>query len=424
MTNAKPVFGLADCNSAYTSFECVFAPWLKNYPIVALSNNDANVVARNKQAKLAGIAMGQPWHELRPLLREGHLHAFSSNFALYQDMSNRVMKVLASHVKITPYSIDEAWLDLSGFTSDIDALCRRIKQDVQLKVGVSVGIGIGHTKVLAKLANWASKKWPDQTGGVVDLRPQLKHEKLLRAAPVSEVWGIGPALTERLKRDMNITSAWQLANAPSPLIRKVFGVTVERTARELAGTQCFAFEDGPEPKKTITSSRSFGEKIIHLPDLQSAVASFVANAAAKLRAQNAMCNVMTVHTRTSPFSAGPQYAPSRVVEFYAPTNDSRLMTASASEAIAEMFKPGFEYAAGRVLLSGFVDAAGYTPDLFAPGQSDRCTKLMSLVDSINLRVGRGAIRLARERVDGSWRMRQELLSPRYTTRWTDLPVAN
>jgi DNA polymerase V len=422
---SRNIFALADCNSAYASFECVFAPWLKDRPIVSLSNNDGNVVARNALAKQAGIKMGQPWHELRDMHRRGELVVFSSNFALYGSISNRVMRVLASHAcQFSQYSIDEGWLLMTGLTLDIEQHCRMIQQDVRCRVGVPIGIGIAHTKVLAKLANWASKKWVSKTGGVVDLRDEVRIEKLLKYAPVEEVWGIGPRLAKRLGEGMGITTAWQLATAPAATLRKQLGVTVERTARELNGIQCFDLEDGPALKQSITSSRSFGQKVYRQADLESAVATFVAKSAAKLRAQGSMCQLMQVFARTSPFRDGPKYGASRTLEFTTPTSDTRHMTAAAMAAVADLYRPNVPFAKAGVVLSSFVEAAGYTPDLFAPETCPRSERLMAVVDAINRREGVGTVRLARERGSGAWPMRQDFLSPRYTTRWSDLPVAN
>lgn len=419
---SRNIFALADCNAAYASFECVFAPWLKGKPIIVLSNNDGNVVTRNHLAKRAGIKMGQPWHEVRGM---PGLIAFSSNFSLYGSMSNRVMRVLASHTPgFSQYSIDEAWLLLTGLTWDVEQHCRMIQADVARRVGVPIGIGIAHTKVLAKLANWASKKWSSKTGGVVDLRDPERIEKLLRYAPVNEVWGIGPRLAQRLADDLRITTAWQLATAPAAVLRKQLGVTVERTARELAGVQCFALEDGPVLKQSITASRSFGNKVDRCKDLESAVASFVARSASKLRAQGSACQLMQVFARTSPFGDGPKYGATRTIEFTSPTSDTRRMTGAAMEAVRDLYRPNVPFAKAGVILSGFSEKVGCTQDMFAPQDSPKSERLMGVMDAINRKEGAGMIRLARERGGSGWTMRQDFLSPRYTTRWDDLPVVN
>lgn len=416
------IFALADCNSAFCSFQTVFEPWHRGKPVVVLSSNDGNVVARSAEAKKAlGIKMGQPWHEVKHL---PGLVAYSSNFCLYGSMSNRVMRVLAEHTfSMSIYSVDEAWLLLTG-VRDIEAHCRKIQQDVLTRVGVPVGIGIGHTKVLAKLANWAAKKWVAKTGGVVDLRDPERIEKLLKFAPVNEVWGIGSRLTKRLNDDMRITTAWDLATAPPAMLRKKFGVMVERTARELNGIECFPLEEGPALKKTITASRSFGKKVDRLEDLQEAVASFVARAAGKLRAQGSMCHLLQVYARTSPFSSGPQYGASRLIEFPSPTSDTRRMTAAAMAAVADLYRPNVLFAKAGILLNGIVEGVGHTADLFTPGDSPRSAELMAVVDAINRREGLGTIRLAREKVTSGWAIRRDFLSPNYTTRWSDLPKVN
>lgn len=419
----RNVFALADCNSAYCSFQTVFEPWNRGKPVVVLSNNDGNVVARSAEAKKTlGIKMGQPWHEVKGL---PGLIAYSSNFSLYGSMSNRVMRVLAENSPgpYSQYSIDEMWLCFNGL-ADAEQHSRMVQRRVWSRVGVPVGIGIGHTKVLAKLANWAAKKWINKTGGVVDLRDPVKIEKLLRYAPVDEVWGIGSRLTKRLNADMRITTAWELATAPPATLRRQFGVVVERIARELNGIECFPLEEGPSLKKTITSSRSFGKKIDRLEDLQESVASFVARAAAKLRAQGSMCHLLQVYARTSPFSSGPQYGASRTIEFPSPTSDTRRMTAAAVAAVADLYRPNVSFSKAGILLNGIVEGVGHTADLFTPGDSPRSAQLMAAIDAINRREGAGTVRLAREKASGGWPMRRDFLSPNYTTRWEDLPKVN
>ena len=416
---------LVDCNACYASVQTIFQPWLRQSPIVCLSNNDGNCIARNAPAKALGIKMGQPWHELAPLYRQGKLHVFSANFALIQDISNRVMATLeqlASRMEI--YSVDEAWLDASGLGNDLTEWARYVRETVLTTVGMPTGVSIGHTKTQAKIASWAAKKWARQTGNVLDIRDPVRLEKLLRIAPVSEVWGIGSRLTKRLESDMNITTAWQLATANPKLLRHYYGVPVERTARELLGERCFGFEEGPEPRQMIAFTRAFGRRVRDLPSLSSAIASYTAQAAVKLRSQGSLAQCLQVFAHTSPFArTGTPYYGREIVSLPYPTSDSRELVQAAQGALQRLYRDGYDYAKGGVILSQFVQPAHYTGDLFSPGPRPGSDALMRAMDAVNEKMGRGAVRLAREDATKGWKMRQPFLSPCYTTRWEDLPTA-
>jgi len=242
MASADPVFALIDCNAFYCSCERVWRPDLARTPIVVLSNNDGCVISRTSEAKALGIKMGQPYFQIRDDLRRWGVAAFSSNYALYGDMSERVMCTLEGIVpRLEIYSIDEAFADLSGMPEPLEALGRQMRQRVLRWTGIPVGVGIASTKTLAKLANHAAKRWQRQTGGVVDLRDPIRRDKLLKVTPVEEVWGIGRRMTEHLAV-MGIRTAWELARADAKMLRQRFSVVVEKTARELAGTPCLDFE--------------------------------------------------------------------------------------------------------------------------------------------------------------------------------------
>lgn len=419
-----PTVAIVDLNSFYCGTETLFQPWLRGKAVVAASNNDGCVVARNDHAKALKIKMGQPVFELKELMARGEVIVFSSNYALYQSMSNRFMAILDELApKIAPYSVDECFCELSGVT-DPEAWARQARDIIQSRIGLGVGIGIAQTKTLAKLANWAAKKWKIKTGCVVDLRDAERREKLLRYAPVNEVWGIGSALTKRLKQDFGIHTAWDLAMADPKHLRRHLSVNVERTARELGGTPCFPFDEGgPERKQMIISSKSFGEKIFSLNDLESAVAGFVTVASLKLRSQQSMANCIQVFANTSGFSRGEQYRGTRIVALPYPTNDSRDLLSAALTGLRHLYRPGPAYAKAGVILSQFVESAGITDDLFAPKPRAKSAELMRVLDAINAKQGRGTIRLARDKGEGAWSMRRELLSEAYTTSWKGLPKA-
>ena len=418
--------GLVDCNSCYVSAETIFRPWLREVPTIVLSSNDGNAIARNMAAKALGIPMGAPWHEIAPLYRRGEVAVFSSNFALYQDISDRVMALLARQAaSISVYSIDEAWVDLSGLGDDLEAWGHETRATLLQQIGMPVGIGISVNKTLAKLANWGAKKWAKQTGNVVDLRDPVRREKLLKLASVHEVWGIGSRLTRRLEADLGISTAWQLARANSRLLRRHYGVTVERTARELNGERCFPFDEDPVPKQQIIASQSFGRRVHDREGLAAALASLTARAAAKLRGQGSLTHCLQVFIHTSPFDRwGEPYSARQIVPFPAPTDDSRELIGAAMGALQQMYREGPAYAKGGVMLSQFVPARHRTDDLFAPGRRPGSEQLMSVMDRINARMGRGTVRIAQEEVASGWEMRRQFLSPAYTTRWDELPEAH
>lgn len=416
---------LIDANAFYVSCQLLFQPWLRGTPVVVASNNDGCVVSRNDEAKRLGIKMGAPVFELRELVRRKQVTVFSSNYELYQSLSNRVMAILEEQApRIFVYSIDEAFADISGVPNP-EEWGRSVQQQILRRVGLPVGVGIGPTKTLAKIANWAAKRWKARTGCVVDLRDRNRQEKLLQYAPVGEVWGIGPRLSKRLAEELQVKTAWQLANTDPKHLRRHFNVNVERTARELLGMSCFPFLDsGPVRKQMIISSRSFGEKVYALEDLQAAVAGFVGIAAEKLRAQGSFANCLQVFARTSPFSAGDQYSGTRILAMPYPADDTRDLLRAALSGLEALYRPGYAYAKAGVVLSQFAERGAITGDLFAPKPRPNSQRLMAVMDAINIKQGRGAIRLGRQQPVGCWSMKRELLTPAYTTSWRGLAKAD
>lgn len=417
------MFALVDCNNFYVSCERLFRPELRGLPVVCLSNNDGAVVARSNEAKALGIKMGQPFFQVRHHVAEDGLEVCSSNYALYADLSNRVMRTLKTFTpRMEIYSIDEGFLDLRGMPiSDFEAFGRSIRERVLKEVGIPVGVGIAPTKTLAKMANWAAKKWT-ATGGVVDLRDPARQRRLLSRpeATVDEVWGIGRKLTERL-RLMGVTQAVQLADYDRKTLRRMFSVNVERTARELSGETCFGLDDSPEPKQMIACTRSFGERVKTLPELEQAVAEYVSRAAEKLRAQRQFCQHLQVFIRTSAFVTGPgSYSRAVNVPLTTPTADTRDLATAAIAGLRSIYVAGPEYAKAGVILMNFVGAGQHTPDLFAPAPRPNSDRLMGVMDAINRRQGRGAVRLARMASTAEWSMKREHLSPRFTTSWAEL----
>ncbi len=419
MSNATPVFGLIDCNSFYASCERVFRPDLAKVPIVVLSNNDGCVIARSYDAK-PFIKMGEPYFQIKQKLRQHGIVAFSSNYALYGDMSERVMTLIESMVPaVEIYSIDEAFADLTGI-GELDALGRRIRANVLRCTGIPVGVGIATTKTLAKLANHTAKRLQAHTGGVVNITDPMKRDWVLRNTDVAEVWGVGRKMKLHLDA-MGIKSAMDLAKSDPWTLRKKFSVVIEKTARELAGTSCLELDEPDPPKQEICCSRMFGKRLTDLPPIKEAVATYMMRASEKLRAQNSLCKKIRVCIRTGMFNPEEaKYANGVVVDLPYPTDDVRLLTKAAVDSLDRIFRPGFKYSKAEVMLLNLCQPGEYTDDLFAVSQPAEIARVMTVLDKINERWGRGTLRSASVPADPDWAMRRELMSQSYTTRLDQL----
>lgn len=416
----EPAYALIDCNSFYASCERVFRPDLIRTPIVVLSNNDGCVIARSADAK-PHVKMGQPYFQVRDTLRRHGILAFSSNYALYGEMSERVMTVIEGLVpRLEVYSIDEAFADLTGVQGNLGLLGRDIRSRVKQWTGIPVGVGIGPSKTLAKLANHAAKTWQQQTGGVVDLRPADHRDWVLRHCDVGEVWGIGRRMKAHLE-PLGIKTAWDLAQADARQLGLQFSVVLEKTIRELAGTPCLELEEVEPPRQEICCSRMFGDRLSELEPIREAVASYTFRAAEKLRRQGSLCKKMRVAIRTGMFNPEEaKYAKGMVVELPYPTDDTRLMTKAACAALVQLYRPGYRYSKAEVMLLELCQRGEYTDDLFAISQPAASEKVMGVLDSINEKWGRGTLRTASTPLAPEWGMRRELMSQSYTTRLDQL----
>ncbi|MGY2279543.1 translesion error-prone DNA polymerase V subunit UmuC [Pseudomonas monsensis] len=423
MSKTMPVFGLIDCNSFYASCERVFRPDLAKVPIVVLSNNDGCVIARSYDAK-PFVKMGEPYFQIKHKLKQHGIIAFSSNYALYGDMSERVMTLIESMVPtVEVYSIDEAFVDLTGII-DLDSLGRQIRAQVLRCAGIPVGVGIAHTKTLAKLANHTAKRLQAQTGGVVNICDPAKRDWVLRNTDVSEVWGVGRRMKAHLDT-MGIKSAMDLAKADPWTLRKNFSVVIEKTARELAGTSCLELDEPDPPKQEICCSRMFGTRLTELAPIKEAVATYMMRASEKLRAQNSLCKKVRVSIRTGMFNPEEaKYANGMVIDMPYPTDDVRLLTKAAVNALDRVYRPGFKYSKAEVLLMSLCQPGEYTDDLFAASQPTESTKVMAVLDQINERWGRGTLRAASVPSNPGWAMRREMMSQSYTTRLDQLWTIN
>jgi DNA polymerase V len=420
----EPVFALIDCNSYYASCERVFRPDLQRTPIVVLSNNDGCVIARSADAK-PFVKMGALYHEIRGDLKRHGIVAFSSNYALYGDMSERVMSIIEANLTaVEVYSIDEAFADLSGMPEPLENLTRSLQYDIKQRTGIPVGIGIAGTKTLAKLANHAAKRWQRQTGGVVDLRDPIRRDKLLKAIQVENVWGIGRRMQVHLNA-LGIKTAWDVASADAWALRKRFNIVVEKTARELRGLPCLELEEAAPPKQEICCSRSFGKRLQSIEPIQEAVTAFATRAAEKLRQQNSLCRQIRVSLRTGMFNPNEaKYANGLLCQLPYPTDDTRLTIAAAQEGISRLYRDGFSYAKAQVLLLDLCRRDEFTQDLFAAEHPLKTEQLMSTLDAINERWGRGTLKPGRITKQAEWSMRREFLSPAYTTSWKHLLKVN
>ncbi len=422
MTTAVQQLALVDCNNFYVSCERLFRPDLANVPMVVLSNNDGCVVSRSNESKALGIKMGQPWFECKELAEEHGILAFSSNYELYADLSNRVMKTLSDFSPSQEvYSIDECFVDLTGIPK-LREVSYAMRQRVGMWVGMPVCVGIGPTKTLAKLANHVAKKHP-RSKGVFNYNALTAEQKarLLAQLPVEEVWGVGRKLTKRLALH-GVQTVLDLREAHIPTLRAEFGVVMEKTQRELQEVACIKLEEVQADKQQIISSRSFGSMVTELPVLKDALSTFVANACAKLRAQGSHAAVIQVFLQTNRFRKDlSQYMPSLAVPLPHPTNNTLEVNRWADYLCERMFKEGYQYKKAGIMLSEISPVTHQQGDLLetAPASDSR---LMQALDRLNKRYGRGAVKVSTQGVYDQWQMRQERKSPCYTTRWDEVPV--
>ncbi|EIW6503948.1 Y-family DNA polymerase [Escherichia coli] len=418
------MFALVDVNSFYASCETAFRPDLKGRPVVVLSNNDGCVIARNAEAKRAGVKMGDPYFKQRDLFRRYGVVCFSSNYELYADMSSRVMSTLeAMSPRCEIYSIDEAFCDLTGVRNCrvLQEFGQELKDAVYQNTGLAVGVGIAQTKTLAKLANHAAKKWQRQTGGVVDLSNLDRQRKLMAALPVDEVWGVGRRISKKLEA-MGIKTVLDLTDTDMHFIRKHFNVVLERTVRELRGEPCLELEEFAPVKQEIVCSRSFGERITDYDVMRQAICSYASRATEKLRGEHQYCRFISTFVKTSPFALNePYYGNSASVKLLTPTQDSRDIIAAAIRSLDAIWKDGHRYQKGGVMLGDFFSQGIAQLNLFddnAPRAGSE--KLMEVLDHLNAKGGRRTLYFAGQGIQQQWAMKREMLSPRYTTRYEDL----
>ncbi|WP_313604796.1 Y-family DNA polymerase [Comamonas jiangduensis] len=421
------MFALLDGNNFYASCERVFRPSLKGIPLVVLSNNDGCVIARSEEAKAIGIKMGQPYFQVQHLHTTHGMVALSANFALYGDMSDRMMSLAAGMgPEQEIYSIDECFIGLQG-VADVTRRAHAIRSRIQRGIGITTCVGIAPTKTLAKLANHIAKdaerkpgSYPPHLAGVCNLA-EISTELLahmLRCTPVGDVWGVGRRIAKRLC-EHNIATAWELRNAPVPWVRSQFGVVLERTVRELQGIACLELETQPPPKQQIACTRSFGRPVTELAPLIEAVSHFTQRAAEKLRAQEHRCGAVHVFAHTSPFRQDDaRFAQSATIQLVQPSADTTVLLAAAEQGVRKIYEPGYRLAKAGVMLLDLSPATLEQASLIEVPQPEcgrDMSALMEAMDRINARWGKGAVCVGSALQAGEWRMRQDRKSPGYTT---------
>ncbi len=421
------IFALVDCNNFYASCERLFRPELRNHPVVVLSNNDGCVIARSQEAKDLGIPMGAPAFKYKDFFLNNNVAVFSSNYSLYGDISRRVSGTLQS---ITPelevYSIDESFLEFPPqYLKMLPEIGPEIRRRVLKWTGIPVSVGFGPTKTLAKAANRLAKKNP-KTNGVFSLCARSDMDRLLSRIPVTDIWGIGRRHGKRLL-GRGIDTALEFKNLPDLWIKKNMAVTGLHTALELRGTPCFSLENMPTPKKTITTSRSFGRPVSTLQDLEESVSAYAARAAEKLREQKCLAGGILVYLTTNRFNHLPQYSNKRIHMFPIPTDYTPDLIIAALQGIRAIYKDGFMYKKTSVTLVEICKKYHRQCNLLEMENQVNTIKrnaLMKLLDKTNSRFGRHTLSYGSEGLEQPWKMNRNFKSPSYTTNWDELPEIN
>ena len=428
------MFALVDGNNFYVSCERIFRPSLNGLPVVVLSNNDGCAIARSNEAKALGIRMGHPWFQMRHLEESHGVVALSANFALYGDISDRVASLIAGFgPKQEIYSIDESFVDVTGIRGDLTARGHKLRSRIIQWVGIPCGIGIGSTKTLAKLANHVAKSaerkpgsYPEKLAQVCDFSSLTSDEltSVLQATDVGEVWGVGRRIGEQL-RQAGIKTVHDLTQLDPATVRSRWSVVLERTVRELQGMPCIALEDVAPRKKEIACTRSFGHPVTHLHEVTEAVTDFASRASEKLRKQGSVASQVLTFIHTSPFRDEPQYSRSATTPLRRPSADTRAIVQAAVAGLRAIYKPGFKLAkAGVMLLELMPDSIGQGELDLEPELHDK-GKLMSAMDSLNHRFGKGTVLMGSAGLAGErrpWTMKQLRRTPAYTTTWEDMPI--
>lgn len=415
------MFGLVDCNNFYASCERVFNPYWNNRPVIVLSNNDGCVIARSNEAKKLGIEMGVPAYQVKTEIKQHGIGVFSSNYSLYGDMSNRVMSTLSSFVEnMEVYSIDESFLDFSGFERfDLKEYGEKIVKATTKGTGIPVSLGIAPTKTLSKVANKFAKKFPAYKGTCI-IDSEEKRIKALQLTEISDVWGIGRRRA-RLLSKYNVKTAFDFTQLPVGWVRQRMTVTGEQLWKELNGISCIDIEFAPPAKKTICTSRAFGQTITDLEELKESVSTYAAICAEKLRKQKSCALSLMVFIHTNNFREDlPQYLQNSVIEFPVATNSTIEIVKYALIALKRIYKKGYQFKKAGVTITEIIPDTAIQTNIFDNVDREKHARLMSVVDQLNDGFKKNNLRLAVQEGSRRWRLKQEKLSPCYTTRISDV----
>lgn len=413
------MFALIDCNNFYASCERVFAPHLNGKPVVVLSNNDGCAIARSNEAKALGIPMGAPAFEFEQLFRKHKVHVFSANFSLYGNMSNRIMHILSAYSpEVEIYSIDEAFLKLKGFDYfNLQDYGCAIRKKVTQGTGIPISVGIAPTKALSKVANRIAKKYT-QTGGVYLIDTEEKRVKALKWLAIEDVWGIGRKYAARLK-EQGVNTAYDFTQLSDACVQKQFSIVGLRLKRDLSGIPTLDLED-IQAKKNIATTRSFEKNITKIEDLKERIATFAVTCSEKLRKQKSCCKMLVVFLRTNGFRKDlPQYSRSSLIKLPFPSNSSIELVEFACIALESIFIAGYSYKKAGVIIMDFIPESQIQLSLFE-NSNPKHEGLMKAIDKLNNRFGQQKIRLSIQDQKRVWKMKQEKLSPQYTTRIKDI----
>ena len=414
------MFALVDCNNFYASCERVFRPALNGKPIVVLSNNDGCVIARSNEAKTLGIPMGAPAFKYEKEFKQKNIHVFSSNYALYGDMSNRIMNTLASFTPdVEVYSIDEAFLRLylTQYTS-FDALGKEIRRFTSKSTGVPISIGIAPTKALSKIANKIAKKFPERTQHVYVLDSDEKREKALKWTAITEVWGIGKGNAARLAK-RGVLTAWDFVQLSDDWTSKELSVIGLRLKHELEGKVRLGLEHNTSVKKNIMTTRSFETDYTTYEQIKERVVTFAISCAEKLRAQRSCCHAIILMLRSNKFKKGEYHRENKVIPLPYPSNSNIELAQFAERGLQSLFKKGHSYKKAGVIAIELMPEDSLPIKLFE-NSNPKHKPLMKAVDKLNKQLGSQKVKLATQDLDRTWKMKQEHLSPRYTTQLNDI----
>lgn len=410
------MFALVDCNNFYASCQRVFEPHLIGKPVVVLSNNDGCIIARSNEAKALGIPMGAPAFELKKLFEEHKIYVYSSNYALYGDMSSRVMNILSRFSpEIEVYSIDEAFLKFTGFNLfDLDEYGLQIQRTVTKGTGIPISVGFAPTKALAKVANKIAKKFPERTKSVYTIDSDEKRIKALKWTKIEDVWGIGRKHAKRLHAK-NVFTAYQFTQLSDEWVRKEMAVVGVRLKKELEGQPTLDIEK-TQNKKTIATTRSFEKPFEKLEDISERVSTFTASCSEKLRKQNSHCNMIMVFLQTNYFRKDqPQYSRNCIITTDFPTNSTIELNHYAQIGLKAIFKEGYHYKKAGVVVMGLTPNSETQLSLFN-SSNPKHQPLMSVIDKMNTNFGTNKVRFATQSLGRQWKMKQEKLSKCYTTK--------